>query len=351
VVTTRAATPVPSAAVPHPAATVVLLRPAGDRTEVLLIHRPATMAFGPGLHAFPGGRVDGADAIPDRDGDPGLAAWAGERLGGILPDRDALAVHRAAVREVLEEVGIALRPADLAPIALWTTPPFMTRRFATWFFVADLPPDQEPVFAADEVAAHVWLEPTAALEARAAGSIEMWVPTTSVLERLVALDATRASRVVDLVRIRRPEPPRVMTRSDAETVLAVGGVGGLPGRPGRVRLVGRSEMVVVDPGDPTEDAIDAIRAAADERGGAIRAIVLTRPDSDHAAGAEALAIPLGTPVLVAPGGARRLPHDATELEDGAVLPTDVGASVRLGPPGSATLEVVVSGGGTLPGSG
>ena len=49
--------------------------------------------------------------------------------------------------------------------------------------------------------------------------------------------------------------------------------------------------------------------------------------------------------------ARRLPHDAVEVEDGAALPTDVGAIVQLGQPGSGELSVVVSGGVTPPGSG
>jgi glyoxylase-like metal-dependent hydrolase (beta-lactamase superfamily II) len=201
------------------------------------------------------------------------------------------------------------------------------------------------------VAANAWLEPPDALAARAAGSIEMWVPPTSVLERLARLDVGRAADVDARVRIRRPDPPSVVERSATEVTLLGGGAGGLPGRPGHVRLIGRREIVVVDPGDPSEAAIDAIRAVADERGASIRAVVLTAPDPDRAGGAEALAIPLGVPILVAPGAARRLPHDAVEVEDGAVLPTDAGAVARLGRLGSGELTVALSGGGTPPGSG
>ena len=47
---------------PRPAATVVLLREGAAGLEALLTHRPATMAFAPGVHVFPGGRVDPADS-------------------------------------------------------------------------------------------------------------------------------------------------------------------------------------------------------------------------------------------------------------------------------------------------
>ena len=94
---------------PHPAATVVLLRPGADGLEVLLTRRPSTMAFAAGMMVFPGGRVDAADS------DPGLAARsaltpaaAAERLGGGAEPELAAALHVAAVRELFEEAGILL---------------------------------------------------------------------------------------------------------------------------------------------------------------------------------------------------------------------------------------------------
>src|SRR6185312_14526475 len=89
---------------PHPAATVVLLRPGADGLEVLLTRRPSTMAFAAGMMVFPGGRVDAADS------DPGLAARsaltpaaAAERLGGGAEPELAAALHVAAIRELFEE--------------------------------------------------------------------------------------------------------------------------------------------------------------------------------------------------------------------------------------------------------
>jgi 8-oxo-dGTP pyrophosphatase MutT (NUDIX family) len=148
-------------ATPLPAATIVLLRPGPDGAEVLLIHRPATMSFGAGLHVFPGGKVDDGDADPDlTERSARSANEASLALGENVPPIAALALHRAAIRELHEEAGVLLAGTDrLSPIAHWTTPAFMPRRFSTWFFVADLPPDAVPVFAPDEVAAHRWVTP------------------------------------------------------------------------------------------------------------------------------------------------------------------------------------------------
>ena len=357
---------------PQPAATVVLLRPGEDGPEVLLIRRPSTMAFGPDLHVFPGGKVD------PEDGDGSAAArstrTAGEAaaaLGGNVPPAVALALHIAAIRELDEEAGVRLaiedaagrggaevegdrsaggRPATdrlatdrLVPIAHWTTPAFMDRRFSTWFFVADLPSGSRPVFAADEVDEHAWIRPIDALEAVAAGAIRMWVPTTSVLQRLIETGATSAAEVASRLSVGPAAPPRIVHDAPAEVRFAFGAAGGLPGRVCQTALIGRRELVLVDPGDATEEAVDLLLRTAAARGAGIRAIVLTATDPDHAAGAEAIAIPLGVPVLVAPGAGRHLPYTTVEVADGERLACDVELRVRLDGPTAGRLTLARSG--------
>jgi 8-oxo-dGTP pyrophosphatase MutT (NUDIX family) len=303
---------------------------------VLFIQRPATMAFGPGLHVFPGGKVDPEDA----DGEPDGSAAAD--LGGNVTAGEAVALRNAAIREVAEEIGVQLdRSGVLAPIAHFTTPVFLPRRFSTWFFVADLPADAKPVFEPDEVAGHAWLTPSAAFERLAAAEIEMWVPTTSALERLLETGARTASEVAERLRVGRTEPPTVEAEGETTVRIACSAAGGLPGRRCVTTLVGRREVVVVDPGDPSEEAIRLVDETVERRGGTIRAVVLTAPGPDHAAGAEMLAIPHEVPVFVTPGAGSRLPYAVVELGEGDRLPADVPIGVRFRPPGSGRLELDV----------
>jgi len=313
-----------------------VLRPGdGREPEVLLVQRPASMAFGPGLHAFPGGKVDPEDAAPwPSSGAPRPSDEAAAVLGGNVSPSEAMALHHAALRELREEIALELDgPGSLVPIARWTTPAFMPRRFATWFFVADLPANARLVFEADEVAGHAWLTPSQAFEELVAGSIEMWVPTTSVLERLLETGAHSAAEVAARLTIGRDTPPRIVEERDDLVRLALGSAGALPGRSVVTSVVGRRELVVVDPGDPSEAAIRAIEAVAQRRDATFRAIVLTSTDPDHAAGAEALAIPHELPILVAPGAGRRLPYATREVADGERLPADVEVRVRCAPDG------------------
>jgi 8-oxo-dGTP pyrophosphatase MutT (NUDIX family) len=324
---------------PGLAATVVLLREGEDGPEVLLIERPSSMAFAPGVHVFPGGRVDPEDGVTP--GSAHDAAAAAHALGDNLGPHAALTVHRAAVRELREEAGIEIGGLDrLVPIAHWTTPRFMPRRFSTWFFVADLPADARPVFAPDEVAAHRWMTPPAALDGVATGEISMWVPTTSVLERLIETRATSAADVAARIRLERVQAPRIVHEDRVQVRFAFGAVGGLPGRAGETTLFGARRLVLVDPGDPSDEALDLIESVVERRQGSINAIVLTRTDPDHAAAAEAVARPLDIPVLVAPGGGRHVPYSTREVSEGEALPTDIDVHVRLGPPGSRRLEIV-----------
>lgn len=162
---------------PRDAASVIVVRDNDGRAELYFLRRHARMKFAPGVLVFPGGAVDGTDYTVGEEGttEPLSAAetWA-DRLG--LEPLRAAAVVVAAVREVEEETGLRLNPEALRPWACWVTPPVMARRFRTWFFIAELPADQEPLDISGEADAVMWLTPAAALEAARDGDVDLWPP-------------------------------------------------------------------------------------------------------------------------------------------------------------------------------
>ena len=326
---------------PRPAATVVLLRPGAGGMEVLLTRRPASMAFAGDLFVFPGGRVDEADTdarVVGRSAGGGATEVAAvrelfEEAGILLAEprasgvvgvaaleaarRDLLA-GSASLADVAERLDLRLRTDLLAPIGHWTTPPIMPRRFDTRFFAAELPVGATPTFTSDEVVEHRWLTAADALVAMAAGEIGMWVPTSTTLQQLRWADdfAAIRSQIV-------PGPvaaPRVVAEEPEVTRFVLSGAGAVPGQTVNAYLVGRRELVVIDPGDPSDAAADALLAAAAERDGAIVAIALTHAEPDHGAGAEGLALRLDIHIYAGPGAGQELSYDVRELRDGERVP-------------------------------
>ena len=342
----------PEPAPPIPAATVVLVRPAAAGLEVLLTHRPATMAFAPDMHVFPGGRVDAADGDAVLGGRSVISATAAaERLGGDLEPATALAAHAAAIREAFEEIGVLLadhppgadlvaardrlladaaafpaiaealdlrlRTDLLVPLSRWVTPGWMPRRFDARFFAAAFPAGADVTLVGNEVSAQAWHRPMDALESMAAGELSMWLPTSTTLMQLA-----HAGSIGDIeARLAPGRLGELAVEDVAEDVVRIEmpAGGGVAGQPVNAYLVGRARCVLVDPGDPTSEVLDRAADEARARGGRIVAIALTHVDADHAAGAEAIAEPIGIPVLLGPGGGRYLPYETRELVDGELI--------------------------------
>jgi glyoxylase-like metal-dependent hydrolase (beta-lactamase superfamily II) len=92
------------------------------------------------------------------------------------------------------------------------------------------------------------------------------------------------------------------------------------GQPVNAYLVGHRELLVIDPGDPSEQVLDQLVAMASELGAAIRGVAITHADPDHHGGAEAIAMTLEVPIFAGPGAAAVVPYDLTELVDGWRIP-------------------------------
>lgn len=195
---------------PRLAATVLLLRPIDVGFEVYLLRRRTSMAFASGMYAFPGGSVDPADYAGPLPGQ-----WA-TRLG--QPEETAAAVVRAAVRELAEEAGVQVSPADLRPWARWITPEFEPRRYDTYFFVAALPEGALADNVSTEADRAEWLAPAKALKQVDSGDILMLPPTVVTLEQ-VAAHATVAKvlAAADQQDAATPVLPRVRRNPDGST--------------------------------------------------------------------------------------------------------------------------------------
>ena len=143
--------------------------------EVLLLCRHRDMKFIGGSWVFPGGAVDLADC---RDGE--------ERFGR----EPAL---RAAVRETHEEAGIEVQPSDLLPIAHWTAPKEAPRRYATWFFIADIDFATPVQVDGGEITGHRWFKPEDAISSRDQGEISFLPPTFITLQGLCEFSDTQSA--------------------------------------------------------------------------------------------------------------------------------------------------------------
>jgi 8-oxo-dGTP pyrophosphatase MutT (NUDIX family) len=234
------------------AATIVLLRDGAAGLEALLMRRPDSMAFAPGMHVFPGGRVDvDQDTQPTIQGTVRAGAWTDPAL--------ARALIVAGVRETFEEAGVLLavdrsgRPATpdeswardrqaseaaggfpavlrrrklhiqadlLVPIAHWITPEVETRRFDTRFLAAALPKGQDVDAHVTETDSAHWLAPADALAEHRAGALAMLPPTVAVLADLAgqrsvgdALNWARTREVIPLL------PRAQLTGDDLSWVL------------------------------------------------------------------------------------------------------------------------------------
>lgn len=192
----------------RPAATLIIMRDRdGAPPELLMLQRAAGMAFAGGAWVFPGGRVDAGDEAPAVGVDPvghdgeDLAARiaairetieeAGIAVGlDPLPDRAGLRAIRAGLADerplggLLAEAGCRIDPDALVPFARWIPPHAAPRRFDTRFYLAKAPADAPISADGGESVAIRWMSADEALAEAEAGEIAIILPTRANLMRL-----------------------------------------------------------------------------------------------------------------------------------------------------------------------
>jgi 8-oxo-dGTP pyrophosphatase MutT (NUDIX family) len=174
------------------ASTVIAARDTSTGPEILVVERSAASRFLPGYVAFPGGAVD--------DGDRALAVrWFGD---------GEEAARAGAVRELIEEVGLALTatglvaadgaeplapvhatppsPAQLPEIARWVAPDDVPVRFDARYFALRAGVGIDPVPDRTETADAWWVSPVHLLREWEAGERRLYWPTWLTVQEVSA---------------------------------------------------------------------------------------------------------------------------------------------------------------------
>ncbi len=191
------------------AAAVIAVRGGATGPQILVLERSSGSRFLPGYVAFPGGATDAQD--------PALAErWFGS------PDE---APRACAVRELLEEVGLALtgsgvreapgapvsvidasppRAEQLTPIARWIAPEQVPVRFDARYFAVEAAASVEPAPDGHETVAAWWASPAALLGEWDAGRRKLYWPTYFTLLALAACSTVEELLALE-IRTREPD--------------------------------------------------------------------------------------------------------------------------------------------------
>lgn len=195
------------------AAAVIAAREGERGPEVLVLERSAGSRFLPGYVAFPGGATDAEDAAHAR-------RWFGSAEE---------APRACAIRELLEEVGLALtanglraapgepmeaidasppRPAQLALVARWIAPEQVPVRFDARYFAVASSDGVEPTPDGHEAASAWWASPSSLLEDWAGGRRKLYWPTYYTMRALAGCACVEDLLALDLA-TREPDEDEV----------------------------------------------------------------------------------------------------------------------------------------------
>ena len=95
--------------------------------------------------------------------------------------------------EIIKHNDLVLALDLLVPYAHWITPEGLPKRFDTWFFIAEAPPEQLGAHDGKESTDSIWLSAKDALDGGASGRFTLPFPTTRNLIRLAKQPTVEAA--------------------------------------------------------------------------------------------------------------------------------------------------------------
>ena len=333
---------------PRDAAAVVLFQRTPHGVRVFWLEREAKLRFAGGFFAFPGGRVDVADALVPVTGLPGprakwvvtaarelfeetgvLKARGAERLAQLELDalRRALLAETLGFAELLQQRGLTLHADDFVPSGRWITRPYVPRGFDAHFFIVESVPVHTAQVWKGELTSGEWIAPAEALKRWEEGSALLHPPNlhaVQVMNRFTdvpaAAHAMRTAPFCTDFYAERIEFQRGITLYALVTPTLP------PATHTNAYVLGTGECLIVDPGSPDDAEIDRLVGflrALEPEGMKPKAIVLSHHHGDHVGGARRLVDALGLPVWAHERTADRSPVPVARLlHDGEVLSLD-----------------------------
>jgi len=319
----------------RPAASVLLHRQGPEGIEVFWVRRGEQLRFAGGFYAFPGGRVDAADAQLPIEGKDGLGAEeaaaiaaaarelfeetgvliatgadrvsAGARIAareGLLR-REAPRAKEGAFADFLASHGLRIEARSFTPAGRWVTPPAMPIRFDARFYLSALPPGETADVWPGELVDGEWIRPAEALRRWEAGTALLHPPAWHSLKAL----ALGVEKAIPLLQDPSRAPWKLpMHDWVVERIEFQRGVIVVPLRTPTLPpathtnclLLGDDELWVVDPGSPypeEQKTLESTLSLLAEEGRKPVGIFLTHHHHDHVGGAVALArsrkLPIG----------------------------------------------------------